>query len=81
MEETVKIYTIPTCSDCSYAKRYFKENEIPYIDFNCEEDPKYAEEVRNLTGKQIVPTIVIGDKVFVGFAENLSEISGLLNKA
>jgi len=81
MEKTVKIYTIPTCSDCNYAKRYFKENEMPYIDVNCEEDSKYPEEVWNLTGKQIVPTIVIGDKVFVGFAENLSEISGLLNKA
>lgn len=81
MEESVKIYTIPTCSDCNFAKRYFKEHEIPYTDLNCEDDPKYPEEVWNLTGKQVVPTIVIGDKVFVGFAENLNEISGLLNKA
>ncbi|MGO4549364.1 glutaredoxin family protein [Paenibacillus sp. 2TAB23] len=81
MEETVKIYTIPTCSDCNYAKRYFKENEIPYTDFNCADDPKYPEEVWNLTGKQIVPTIMIRDMVFVGFSENLSEISGLFYKA
>ena len=78
MREPVKIYSIPTCSDCNYAKRYFKEQEIPYIDYNCEENVKYAEEVWNLTGKQVVPTIVIGEKVFVGFAENLNEISGLL---
>jgi glutaredoxin 3 len=77
--EPVKIYSIPTCSDCNYAKRYFEEHEIAYTDFNCEEDAKYAEEVCNLTEKQVVPTIVIGDKMFVGFAENLSEISQLLN--
>ncbi|RKN81956.1 glutaredoxin family protein [Paenibacillus ginsengarvi] len=79
MKEPIKIYSIPTCSDCNYAKRYFKEHGIAYIDYNCEENVKYAEEVWNLTGKQVVPTIVIGDKVFVGFAENLSEISELLS--
>jgi len=79
MNKSIKIYTIPTCSDCNFAKRYFKENGIPYTDYNCEEDGKYAEEVWNLTGKQIVPTIVIDDKVFVGFAENLTEISNLMS--
>ncbi|MCP1311060.1 glutaredoxin family protein [Paenibacillus tyrfis] len=79
MRGPIKIYSIPTCSDCNYAKRYFKEHKIAYTDYDCEENVKYAEEVWNLTGKQIVPTIVIGDKVFVGFAENLSEISELIN--
>ncbi|MFC4807933.1 glutaredoxin family protein [Paenibacillus sp. GCM10023250] len=78
MKEPVTIYTIPTCSDCHYAKRYFDEQDVRYVEFNCEEDPKYPREVWDLTGKQIVPTIVIGDNVFVGFAEHLSEISGLL---
>ena len=45
MDEPIKIYTIPTCSDCNFAKRYFKENDILYTDYNCEEDPKYPEEV------------------------------------
>ncbi|MBT2282531.1 glutaredoxin family protein [Paenibacillus polymyxa] len=78
MTESIQIYSIPTCSDCNYAKRYFKEHELPYTDYNCEEDTKYAEEVWKLTGKQVVPTIVIEDKVFVGFAENLTEISELV---
>lgn len=81
MDEPVKIYTIPTCSDCNFAKRYFKGNNIPYTEYNCEEDPKYPEEVWNLTGKQVVPTIVIGDQIFVGFAENLNEIRSLLGKS
>jgi len=28
MLEPVKIDSIPTCSDCNYAKRYFKEHNI-----------------------------------------------------
>ncbi|MET3847414.1 glutaredoxin family protein [Paenibacillus cellulositrophicus] len=78
MSANVKIYTIPTCSDCNHAKRYFKEQNVPYIEYNCEENPEYAVEVKNLTGKQIVPTILIDDKVFIGFAENFKEISALL---
>ncbi|MFE5318206.1 glutaredoxin family protein [Paenibacillus sp. NPDC056579] len=78
MTEPLKIYTIPTCSDCNHAKRYFNEHQVPYIEYNCEENENYPREVFDLTGKQIVPTIVIQSKVFVGFAENLTEISELL---
>jgi glutaredoxin len=77
--EPVKIYTIPTCSDCHFAKRYFNEHQVPYIEYNCEENIDYVKEVLDLTGKQIVPTIVVKDKVFVGFAENLKEISEILH--
>lgn len=80
MTDPVKIYTIPTCSDCNHAKRYFKENQVSYVDLNCEENERYPKEVWDLTGKQIVPTIVIKGKVFVGFAENLKEISEVLRK-
>ncbi|WP_195574471.1 glutaredoxin family protein [Paenibacillus sp. 1001270B_150601_E10] len=78
MTEPLKIYSIPTCSDCNYAKRFLKENGIPYTDYNCEEHVQYAREVLELTGKQIVPTIVIGDQVFIGFADNLQKISDLV---
>ena len=80
MTDPVKIYTIPTCSDCNHAKRFFKENQVPYEDLNCEENESYPKEVWELTGKQIVPTIVIHGKVFVGFAENFKEISEVLGK-
>ncbi|WP_278043212.1 glutaredoxin family protein [Paenibacillus elgii] len=79
MKEPVKIYSIPTCSDCNYAKRTSKSTRLPIQIITAKKNVKYAEEVWNLTGKQIVPTIVIGDKVFVGFAENLSEIRELLS--
>jgi glutaredoxin 3 len=79
MQRSVKIYTISTCSDCHQAKRYFKEHNIDFVEYNCEEDTVYAEEVRELTGMQTVPTIVIEDRVFVGFAENFKEITALLS--
>jgi len=78
MAKSVKIYTISTCSDCHQAKRYFKEHGIDYIEYNCEDNAEYAEEVRRLTGMQTVPTIVIDDRVFVGFADNYKEITALL---
>lgn len=77
-DKAVTIYTIPTCSDCNNAKRYFQEHEIPYTEYNCEENVAYAEDVWKLTGKQIVPTIVIDGEVFTGFAENFAAISELL---
>lgn len=77
--EPVKVYTIPTCSDCNYAKRFFSEHNVPFIEYNCLENDIYAKEVKDLTGMQIVPTIVIDQKVLVGFAENLKEISTILN--
>lgn len=77
---SVQIYTIPTCSDCNNAKRYFKEQQIPYTEYNCEEDASYAEEVLKLTGKQIVPTIVINGKVFIGFADHFTEINEMLHE-
>ncbi|MCA4756926.1 glutaredoxin family protein [Mycolicibacterium fortuitum] len=78
MTEPIKVYTIPTCSDCNYAKRFFTEQNVPFTEYNCEENATYAEEVKDLTGKQIVPTIVINNQVFIGFAENLKEISELI---
>lgn len=79
MNEPIKIYTIPTCSDCNYAKRYLNEHQIAYTEYNCEKDITYAEEVMRLTGKQVVPTLVIDGNVFVGFAENLDAIRKLLH--
>lgn len=75
---TVEIYSIPTCSDCNEAKRFFQEHHIPYKDYNCEEDLKYAEEVRKLTRKQMVPTIKINGHIFVGFSANYEDIKKLL---
>lgn len=74
----IQIYTLPTCSDCAFAKRYFEEHGFPYTEYNCAEQESYRREVWELTGKQTVPTLVIRGEVFVGFADNLPQIAKLL---
>lgn len=74
------IYTIPTCADCHAAKQYFTEVGAGYLEKDCTTDPAYPEEVYKLTQKQTVPTLVIDDQVFVGFADNFEEIKRLLTK-
>lgn len=81
MDPSIKIYTIPTCSDCAFAKRYFGERGLSYTELKCEEEEAYRREVWELTGKQVVPTIVIDGQVFVGFADNLSEIAALTGQS
>lgn len=70
----ITIYTIPTCSDCHDAKRYFQEQGLEYMEKDCTTDPRYPQEVWDLTKKKVVPTIVIDDEVWVGFGEHYEEI-------
>lgn len=42
------------------------------------ENEEKIDELKKLTGKNIVPTIVINDEIFIGFAQNLEEIEILL---
>jgi glutaredoxin 3 len=70
----VVVYTIPTCPDCQEAKRYFQEKEIPYVEKDCTTNPDYPQEIYDLTGKQVVPTIVMDDHVFIGFSNNYETI-------
>lgn len=75
MQPHVKIYTLSTCSHCRAAKKLFDECKIRYeftdVDLlTGEEREAIIEEVKKLTAKCSFPTIVIGDKVIVGFYEN-----------
>lgn len=63
----VTIYTVSTCSDCRATKAFLTEHEISFTEFDIEDQPEKAEELVNLTGKHIVPTIKIGEDVFIGF--------------
>ncbi|WP_028776037.1 glutaredoxin family protein [Shimazuella kribbensis] len=79
-QPNVVIYTIPTCSDCHDAKRYFQENGVVFTEKDCTTNPDYPQEVYDLTGKQIVPTIVVDDHVFVGFSNNYEDINQITKK-
>ncbi len=78
-----KLYTLSTCMHCSATKRFLKEHGIDfdYVDvdkLDGREKEKVRAEVMKLSGGLRFPTIVVGDKVIVGFYEDkLREALGL----
>jgi glutaredoxin-like protein NrdH len=78
-----KLYTLSTCMHCKATKRFLKKNGIDfdYVDvdkLDGEEKETVEQEVLELAGGLRFPTIVIGDKVIVGFQEDkLREALGL----
>lgn len=72
MPPAITIYTLSTCSHCAHAKEYLDEREIPYAGINVdfmsgEERNQIMDTVRRLNPAITFPTIVIGEKVIVGF--------------
>ncbi len=70
----VKIYTLSTCSHCKATKKFLTDNEIPF-EF-CDVDLLQGSERENILNEIIqynpqrsFPTIIIGNKIIVGFRE------------
>jgi glutaredoxin-like protein NrdH len=83
MENRIKIYTLSTCSHCKATKRFLDECSVQY-DFTDvdmlkgEERQAILDDVRKLNPRCSFPTIIIGEKVIVGFKENeIKEALGL----
>lgn len=83
MENQIKIYTLSTCSHCKATKRFLDECSVAY-DFTDvdllqgEERTAILEDVRKLNPRCSFPTIIIGEKVIVGFKEHeIREALGL----
>jgi len=83
MENKVKIYTLSTCSHCKATKRFLDECSVQYeftdVDMlQGEERQAILDDVRKLNPRCSFPTIIIGEKVIVGFKENeIKEALGL----
>lgn len=82
-EKGVRMYTLSTCSHCKATKKFMDECKIHYeftdVDLlEGKEREAILEDVRRLNPKCSFPTIIIGDKVIVGFKENeIKEALGL----
>lgn len=75
MNTKVKMYTLSTCSHCKSAKKFMQEHQIDFeftdVDlYQGEERQKILEEVVKYNPDRSFPTILIGEKVIVGFREN-----------
>ena len=71
----IKIYSLSTCSHCKSAKKFLGECTIKYefVDVDLlqgEERKAILEDVKKFNPKCSFPTIIIGEKVIVGFKED-----------
>ena len=83
MERPVKMFTLSTCSHCKATKKFFDDCKVKYeftdVDLlDKEERAAILEDVRKWNPRCSFPTIIIGDKVVVGFREDeIKEALGL----
>ena len=75
MPPKVKIFTLSTCSHCKAAKKFLNDNGIKFdfvdVDqFQGAEREKILEDVVQYNPQRSFPTIIIGDKVIIGFKED-----------
>ena len=63
----VLIFTTPTCSFCTLAKRYFKENGIRFREIDVSKNEAAARDMQRKTGQMGVPVILINNRPIVGF--------------
>lgn len=82
-KKPVKIFSLSTCSHCKSTKKLLSECTIQYefVDVDLlegEERKAILEDVKKLNPKCSFPTIIIGDKVIVGYKEDeIKEALGL----
>ncbi len=79
----IKMYALSTCSHCKATKKFLNECDVQY-DFTDvdllegEERQAILEDVRKINPRCSFPTIVIGDRVIVGYKEDeIKEALGL----
>jgi len=83
MATKVKIYTLSTCSHCKAAKKYLNENNITFdatdVDLLQGADRETVlNEVVQYNPQRSFPTIIIGEKIIIGFKESdIREALGL----
>ena len=82
-QEQVKMYTLSTCGHCKATKRFLDECRVKYeftdVDLlQGEERKAILEDVRKFNPRCSFPTIIIGDRIIVGFKEDeIKEALGL----
>ena len=79
----IKMFTLSTCSHCRAAKAFFERSGVEYdfTDVDLLEYPSRREvlkEMKKYSSQLAFPTILIGDRVVVGFREDeIREALGL----
>ena len=83
MAKQVKMYTLSTCSHCKATKKFLNENNIVFdatdVDLLQGADREAAlNDVVQYNPQRSFPTIIIGNKIIIGFKESdIKEALGL----
>lgn len=83
MQHAVKIYTLSTCIHCKAAKKLLDDCAIEYeftdVDLlSGEEKLAIIEKIKKLNPDCSFPTIIIGEKIIIGYKEDkIREALGL----
>lgn len=77
IQPKVIMFTTPTCSFCTTAKRYLKEHKIRFKEIDISKDQKAALDMQRRAGSTGVPVILINNRPVVGFDK--PKINRLLN--
>jgi len=81
--EKCRVYSLSTCSHCKSCKRFLGDCGVEFdfmdVDLLSAEDRAEAmAEIKRLTSRCSFPTVVIGERVIVGFKEDeIREALGL----
>lgn len=75
MSKNVKIYTLSTCSHCKATKKFLNDHHIVFeatdVDLLQGSDREAVlNEVVQYNPQRSFPTILIGNKIIIGFKEN-----------
>jgi len=76
-EPKVIVFSTPTCSYCTAAKRYFREKNVRFTDVDVSRDQRAAADMQRKTGQTGVPVILINNRPIIGFDK--SKINRMLN--
>ena len=76
----VKLYALSTCVHCRAVRSFLESNKIAFSSVNVDELEKWQRkemirEVKKYNGKGSFPTLVVGEKVIVGFKEDELKIA------
>ena len=77
IQPKVIMFTTPTCSYCTTAKRYLKEHKIRFKEVDVSKDQKAALDMQRRSGTTGVPVILINNRPIVGFDK--AKINRMLN--
>lgn len=82
-EKCTRVYALSTCSHCKAARKFLTECHVDFtcVEVDCltgEERKNTIADIKKINPRCSFPTIVINDKVIVGFQESeIKEALGL----